>query len=208
MGKDFLRLVELAVASGVLVIPGVQPTAHANPADQTAKVAVDSSAPMIRSARLDRTGLTIEFSEPIAPATRVDPDKFRLTFAYYSKDRPGGYAYYYEYYGARKPLTVYSDVGHKGLRNRIEQPKPNQLRIPAAAELNLSSICEEVKTAPSAHSKAGIYLHYSDGGAPRVESARGKPLASIAPYWLNKEDTTAIPGALEGHPIPVSVSCR
>jgi hypothetical protein len=207
MGKDFLRLVELAIASGVLVIPGVEPLAHAGPADQGTTKTADTSAPTVRSARLDRSGLTIEFSEALAPATRVDPNKFRLTFAYYSKGRPGSYSYYYDYYGSHRPLTVYSDVGRKALKARIDQPKPNQLKIPATPELNLSSICDEVSS-PATQGKTGLYLHYADGGSPRVESLRGKPLASIAPYWLAKEDTTVVPGSLQGRPIPVSVSCR
>jgi hypothetical protein len=138
----------------------------------------------------------------------VDPSKFRLTFAYYSKGRPGRYSYYYEYYGAARPLTVYSDVGKAALASRIEQPRPDQIRIPAAPGLNLSSICEEVTSAPEAQKRAGVYLHYVDSGSAQVVSKRGAPLGAIAPYWLGKEDATVAAGVFEGRPIPVTVGCR
>jgi hypothetical protein len=165
-------------------------------------------APIVRSAKLDKSGLTIQFSEPVRAAAEVDPNKFRLTFAYYSKSRPGTYSYYYEYYGANRALTVYSDVGHTALKTRVEQPDPTKLRIPASAQLDLSAICAEISSAPSNQGRAGLYLHYSDSGAPGVESAKGARLESIAPYWLTGKDTTVTRGSFEGRPIPVSVSCR
>lgn len=203
MGKEFLRLVELAVASGALVIPGAEGIAHANPGSEAS-----APAPIVRSARLDRGGLTIEFSEALRPVSGVDPSKFRLTFAYYSKSRPGSYSYYYEYYGSTGALTVYSDVGRTGLKNRVEQPKPNRIHIPASSTLDLSSICEEISSAPATHSKTGLYLHYAGEGAAPVQSARGVPLGSIAAYWRDREDNTVTRGALTGRPIPVTVTCR
>lgn len=207
MGKDFLRLVELAIASGALVVPGYATAGDSSAAEPKVDGA-KHSAPIVRSVRLDKGGLTIQFSEPLKPVTGVDPSKFRLTFAYYSKGRPGAYSYYYEYYGAARPLTVYSDIGKTALSSRIEQPRADQIRIPASAGLNLSSICEEITSAPEAQKRAGVYLHYADSGSTQVESKRGAPLGSIAPYWLAKEDTTVTTGALEGRPIPVTVGCR
>jgi hypothetical protein len=209
MGKDFLKVVELAIASGALVIPGYAAAGDTTvPEPKTASAEVKAPAPVVKSARLDKGGLTIQFSEPVRPTTGVDPNKFRLTFAYYSKGRPGAYAYYYEYYGAVRPLTVYSNVGRTALAARIEQPRPDQIRIPATAALSISAICEEISTAPAAQKSAGLYLHYAEPGGARVESKRGAALESIAPYWLTKDDTTVTRGALEGRPIPVTVSCH
>lgn len=207
MGKDFLRLVELAIASGALVIPGYAMAGDSSSTGLKADGA-KQSAPVIKSVRLDKGGLTIQFSEPLKPVAGVDPSKFRLTFAYYSKGRPGAYSYYYEYYGSARPLTVYSDVGKAALTSRIEQPRADQLRIPASTGLNLSSICEEITSAPEAQKRAGLYLHYADSGSAQVESKRGVPLGAVAPYWLGKDDTTVTTGALEGRPIPVTVGCR
>jgi len=206
MGKDFLKLVELAVASGALLVPGLELTGHAAP--MQAAPSTEAPAPVVQSAKLDKSGLTIVFSEPLAPAAGVDPSKFRLTFAYYSKGRSGGYSYYYDYYGSQRPLTVYSNVGRTALRGRIEQPRANELRIPATAELNLSSICGEIAAAPNKNGKPGLYLHYAEPGGRGVAATNGKPLASVAPYWLTKEDATVTRGTFEGRPIPVQVSCR
>jgi len=208
MGRDFFRLVEMAIASGVLSIPGYaiagdSPASESGVAHTTSKPA----GPVVRSARLDKGGLTIQFSEALRAPAGVDPSKFRLTFAYYSKNRPGAYSYYYQYYGAGRPLTAYSDVGKSALRARIEQPTPAQIRIPASSALNLSSLCEEIATAPGTQARAGLYLHYVDSGSPRLESTRGVPVESIAPYWLAKEETTVTRGALAGKPIPVILTC-
>src|SRR5689334_6445902 len=103
MGRNFARLVELAIASGALVIPGYAAAGDAPAAAQRpAASAPRAPAPLVRSAKIDKGGLTIQFSEPVRVASDVDPNKFRLTFAYYSKSRPGTYSYYYEYYGANR----------------------------------------------------------------------------------------------------------
>jgi hypothetical protein len=217
MGKDFFRLVELALTSGALVIPGyaiagdTSAGAPPDPPGVTAKPASatpSAPAPLVRSAQLDERGLTIQFSEPLRPATQVDPGKFRLTFAYYGKSRPGDYAYYYEYYGKSRDVTVYDDVSSKALGKRIAQPRPEQLRIPAAAGLQLSAVCDDLSTRKDAQGQAaGLFLHYDQGRGPRVESAKGAALESIAPYWVGSAEERVAPGALVGRPIPVAVAC-
>jgi hypothetical protein len=208
MGKDFFRLVELAIASGALLIPGSGLAADGPDRAPSHAAAPERSDPVVQSARLDRDGLTLQFSKAVRAPASVDPNKFRLTFAYYSKNRPGDYGYYHEYYGASRPVTVYSDVGRGALAARIEQVRPTELRIPTSAALKLSSLCEELASAPAAEQRVGVYLHYAGGPAARIESQDGTALAAIAPYWLTQEDTTATRGAFQGRPIPVSVRCR
>lgn len=206
MGKEFLRVLELAVASGALVVPGTEALAFAAPT-----AASPHHAPVVRSARLDRTGLTIEFSEPLRSTASVDPTKFRLTFAFYSKKQPttgSSYDYYYYYSGNRTTLTAYSDVGSKALQRKLEQPQATKIRIPASSALDLSSLCHDITAAPPTQAHAGLYLHYAGDGLSKVESAHGVALESIAPYWLTSTDTTVTSGALPSHPIPVTVTCR
>lgn len=209
MGKEFLRVLELAVASGALVVPGTEALALAAP---TAAAASPRHAPVVRSARLDRTGLTIEFSEALRPSASVDPTKFRLTFAYYSKKQPTAgssyYQYYYYYSGNRTTLTAYSDVGINALQKKLEQPQANKIRIPASSALDLSSLCQDIAKAPPSQAHAGLYLHYAGNGGPNVESTHGVALESIAPYWLTSAETTVTSGALPGHPIPIAVNCH
>jgi hypothetical protein len=209
MGKDFFRLVELAIASGALLIPGYGLASEpAGRAPSPPHVAPERSEPVVQSARLDRDGLTLQFSKPVRAPASVDPNKFRLTFAYYSKNRPGDYGYYHEYYGASRPVTVYGDVGRGAFAARIEQLRPTELRIPTSAALGLSSLCQELASAPATEQHVGVYLHYAGGAAPRIEAEDGTALAAIAPYWLTKDGTTATRGAFQGRPIPVSVRCR
>jgi len=208
MGRDFLRLVEMAVATGALAIPGYALASDAAPTPPAQTAVQKPAAPVVASARLDKSGITVRFSEALRPAAAVDPGKFRLTFAYYSKNRPGTYSYYYEYYGKTRPLTVYSDVGHAALAKKIEQPSAKELKIPSSGALNLSAICTEIKSASPSQAGAGLYLHYAAPPAGhRVESEQGVAVESIAPYWLAKSDTTVTRGALAGKPIPVAVTC-
>jgi hypothetical protein len=102
---------------------------------------------------------------------------------------------------------VYSDIGETALADRIQQLAANQIRIVATEDLSLSSICDEMATLSAQHEQVGLYLHYAEPGTPGIASVAGKTLESIAPYWLANEETRATRGALEGRPIPVTISC-
>ena len=89
MGSHFHRLVMAAMAAGLLVIPGCGAAGGGNPPGpstaQDPPVATSSVQPTIVSASIDATNtLKVAFSQPVAPATGVDPAKFRLTVAYYT----------------------------------------------------------------------------------------------------------------------------
>jgi hypothetical protein len=206
MGKDFFRLVELAIASGALIIPGV---VHAEGTAGTPAPTV-AAAPrlVVESARLDRDGLTIQFSKPLRVSDSIDPGQFRLTFAYYSKSRPGDYAYYHEYYGARHATTAYENIGARVLSAKVDRLGAATVRIRATRALSLSSICKGGAAAPASAEHAGLYLHFAAAAAP-LQSTDGAALESIAPYWLTRDEPAAVrDGAFAGRPIPVSVSCR
>lgn len=200
MGKNFFRLVELAIASGALMIPSTG-LAEGGPAAAHAPTLV------VKSARLDKDGLTIQFSGPVKAPVGVDPSKFRLTFAYYSKAKPGYYSYYRNYYSAQRSFTRYENVGDKALAGRIEQVAPAKIRILPGHGLSVSALCKEIASAQPSEQKAGLYLHYSQGGGPGVQGTDGSQLASVAPYWLTKDEGRRT-GSFEGRPIPVSVTCR
>ena len=200
MGKNFCRLVELAIASGALMIPSTG-LAEGRPA------ALHGPTLVVKSARLDKDGLTIQFSGPVKAPVGVDPSKFRLTFAYYSKAKPGYYSYYRNYYSAQRSLTRYENVGEKALGGRVEQVAPAKIRISPGQGLNISALCKEIASARPSEQKAGLYLHYSEGSGAGVEGNDGVRLASVAPYWLKKDDGRRA-GSFEGRPIPVDVTCR
>ncbi|HEX4337437.1 MAG TPA: hypothetical protein VH062_16095 [Polyangiaceae bacterium] len=208
MGKDFFRLVELAIASGALIVPGV---VHADETARAPAKAATTEAPrfVVQSARLDRDGLTITFSKPLRVGDAVDPGRFRLTFAYYSKTRPGDYSYYYEYYGAHRATTSYENVGAKVLSARIDRIGAATVRIRASQALDLSGLCKESASVPASAEHAGLYLHFASRDGTPLASTDGAALESIAPYWLTKDEPDPVrPGALAGKPIPVSLSCR
>ena len=198
MGKSFFRLVELAIASGALMIPSTG-LAEGHPAHAPALV--------VKSAHLDKDGLTIQFSGPVKAPVGVDPSKFRLTFAYYSKAKPGYYSYYRNYYGAQRSFTRYENVGEKALGGHLEQIGPAKIRISAGRGLSVSALCKEITSARPSEQKAGLYLHYAVGTGVGVEGADGARLSSVAPYWLAKEESRRT-GSFEGRPIPVDVTCR
>ena len=200
MGKNFFRLVELAIASGALMIPSTG-LAEGRPA------AAHGPTLVVKSARLDKDGLTIQFSGPVKAPVGVDPSKFRLTFAYYSKAKPGYYSYYRNYYGAQRSVTRYENVGEKALGARIEQVAPAKIRISPGRGLTVSALCREIASAQPGDRKAGLYLHYSEGHGAGVEGTGGARLASVAPYWLVGEESRRT-GSFEGRPIPVDVTCR
>ncbi len=205
MGREFLRLLELTALSSLLAIPGTEASALAGEPG----AATRAPTLVVRSARLDRGGLTIEFSEALRPVAEVDPSRFRLTFAYANKEQPGAYAYYEYYYGSSKgaPLTVYADVGSGALRGKVQRPTPNKIRIPTGAALSLSEVCGDLASAPASQSQVGLYLHFADDGKTKIESERGAALGVIAPYWLTKNADGVVQGSFPGHPIPVSVTC-
>lgn len=201
MGKNFFRLVELAIASGALMIPSTG-LAEGRPAAAHAPTLV------VKSARLDKDGLTIQFSGPVKAPVGVDPSKFRLTFAYYSKAKPGYYSYYRNYYYyTQRSSTRYENVGEKALGGRLEQIAPTKIRISAGRGLSVSALCKEITSARPSEQKAGLYLHYSDGSGAGVQGTDGARLASVAPYWLAKDESRST-GSFEGRPIPVDVTCR
>ena len=198
MGKNFFRLVELAIASGALIIPS---TGMAE-----GRTAPRAPAFVVKSARLDKDGLTIQFSGPVKAPVGVDPSKFRLTFAYYRKIKPGSYYYYRNYYAAHRAGARYENLGEKVLAARLEQIAPTKIRISAGRGLSISAICKELGAARPPSQQAGLSLHYSGGGTG-VEAKDGAHLGSIAPYWLTKEGANGS-ASFEGRPIPVDVTCR
>jgi hypothetical protein len=203
MGKGFFRLVEAAITSGALIIPSYAAAGDAAP--RTAE-APGASALVVQSARLDASGLVIEFSKPLRASEAIDPSRFRLTFAYYGRTRPG----YYSYDAAqRRPTTRYENVGSAALATTVKSAGPSAIRIPAASGFRLAELCKQIASStPSIQKDAGLYLHYVADGARDVQSADGAVLGSIAPYWVGAERAAIRPGAFAGKPIPVAVRCR
>jgi hypothetical protein len=100
MGTQFHRLVMAAMAAGLLVIPGCGAADGKSPAPTVQEPPATTTAvqPKVVSAAIDSTGnLKVSFSEAMAPATNVDPAKFRLTVAYYTGIGTASGKYNYAY---------------------------------------------------------------------------------------------------------------
>jgi hypothetical protein len=189
MGSQFHRLVMAAMAAGLLVIPGCGAgDGKSPPGTSTAQdppVATSSVQPTIVSASIDGTGtLKVSFSEPIAPATGVDPAKFRLTIGYYT--RPGSasgkynYAYNAKYTytggGVKQPYagggkyyggaynkyspygapdhTIYSDLGAISAI-KVDPATGTFAELPLGTTFDLATECQEI----AAHNTANPNAH-------------------------------------------------
>jgi hypothetical protein len=209
MSKELTGFVQAALASGVLVLPACSSGEAPTPETPSPASAADNIPPTVVSAAIADGVLNLRFSEPLAPATAVDPSKFRLTFAYYSGKADSDY-YYADYYTtAHVARTWYSDIGRFSLdATPARQSDATTIQIPLPADFNAGWVCKDIARMRDrdARSRAGLYLHYAEPGKPQVTDRRGNQLRSIAPYWLTAASSTA-PGDFAGKPIPVTVRC-
>jgi hypothetical protein len=218
MGGEFHRLVMVALAAGLLVIPGcgaADGSGQGTPQEHTPVAA--AIQPKIVSAQLEgTTALRVTYSEAVKPVTGVDPGKFRLTVAYYTRPASASskynYAYYakgYKGYGYGAPEhTVYSDVAHVATL-AVDEKSPEQTVLQLGSSFDAATACQEIKAFnaanPNAH--AGLYLHYTEAGSPTVEGEDGTPVASLAAFWSADPTIEQISGDFTGKPIPVALTC-
>jgi hypothetical protein len=218
MGAEFHRLVMAALAAGLLVIPGC----GAGDGSSTGKVADPPAAtstvqPTVVDAELVGTSsLRVTFSDAVKPTTGVDPAKFRLTVAYFTRpaSTAKGYSYQYysgsyhnSYYGSQAQ-TVYSEVG--SLANLQNDPtSADQAILDLGSTFSAATACQQIKAFNAANSNAhaGLYLHYSSAGTPTIEDTQGNKVASLAAYWSTDPTVEQIKGDFTGKPIPVALTC-
>ncbi len=107
MGGQFHRLVMAAMAAGLLVIPGCGAAPDGTGTEKTS-AATSPETTKIVSAQLDgASALRVTFSDGIKPVTGVDPAKFRLTVAYYTRPGTASSKYSYGgYYGKARGYAV------------------------------------------------------------------------------------------------------
>jgi hypothetical protein len=218
MGAEFHRVVMAALAAGLLVIPGCS----AGDGSGTGKVAdppavTATSQPTVVDAQLDgANALRVTFSDAVKPTTGVDPAKFRLTVAYFTRPASASGKYSYQYYAGSyhntyygsQDHTVYSDVGDlAGLTN--DPAAADQAVLQLGSTFSAATACQQIKAFnaanPNAH--AGLYLHYSSAGTPTIEDTQGNKVASLAAYWAADPTVEQINGDFTGKPIPVALTC-
>lgn len=223
MGTEFHRLVMAALAAGLLVIPGCGAGDGKTPtgtAQEPPPGVTSSVAPTVVSASIEGTSvLHLTFTEAIAPATGVDPAKFRLTVGYYTKPSSSAagskYSYTYantktyngyEYSGTNH--TIYSEVADIASIN-IVATSAEQLDLQLGSTFSLAGECAEIAALNAEYkdSQAGLYLHYAEAGTPTIQDTFGNQLASIADYWVASPTLEQVSGDFTGRPIPVSISC-
>jgi hypothetical protein len=208
----------VALAAGLLVIPGCS----AGDGTHTGKVsdppAVTTTAQTtIVDAELEGTSaLRVTFSGGVKPTTGVDPAKFRLTVAYFTRpaSASGKYSYQYyagsyhnSYYGSQDH-TVYSDVGDLAAVTN-DPVNADQAVLQLGTTFSAATACQEIKAfnAANANAHAGLYLHYSSAGTPTIEDNQGNAVASLAAYWASDPTVEQINGDFTGKPIPVALTC-
>jgi hypothetical protein len=225
MGAEFHRVVMVALAAGLLVIPGCSAgdgTGTGKVADPPAVTATTQTS--IVDAQLEGTNsLRVTFSEGVKPTAGVDPAKFRLTVAYFTRpaSATGKYSYAYYagtyrapsggyhngYYGSQDH-TVYSDVGDLASL-ALDPATTDQAVLQLGSTFSTATACKEIAAFnaanPNAH--AGLYLHYSSAGTPTIEDLQGSKVASLAAYWAADPTVEQINGDFTGKPIPVALTC-
>lgn len=149
---------------------------------QPGKVVSRRGPPKIRSARLigPRT-IELAFSESIGPTENVDPANFRLSYAVAYRYTRYAYTYYYD---AGEELA--DRAAHVVELRRIDDQR---LQILLDVEF-YEGLCEDlredrrdIKSDPGVRGDAGLFLHYTQGDAARVEDLQGNPLAPFgAPF--------------------------
>jgi len=218
MGAEFHRVVMVALAAGLLVIPGCS----AGDGTSTGKVAdppgVTAPQTTIVDAQIEGTSsLRVTFSEGVKPMAGVDPAKFRLTVAYFTRPASASSKYSYKYYAGTykngsyygsNDQTVYSDVGD--LASVTNDPTAaDQAVLQLGSTFSAATACQQIAAFNAANSNAhaGLYLHYSSAGTPTIEDVDGNKVASLAAYWSTDPTVEQINGDFTGKPIPVALTC-
>ena len=204
MGSEFHRLVMVALAAGLLVIPGCGAgEGSTGSTGGQGTTTVQAAQPKIVSAEVDGTSsLKLTFSEAMAPATNVDPAKFRLSVGHYGPAATGSaqyaYTYYSNYYSYARYYGAAGDVG--GILT--EPTASNQAVLLMGANFDVATACKQI----AAHgADAGLFLHYSEKGSPTLQDTAGNALPSAGNYW-DYPSGHAPAGA--SAPIPVSLHCN
>ncbi len=207
-----------AMAAGLLVIPGCG-AGDPSPTGKTASppaVTTQAAPTITKAALVDGNSLRVTFSSAVAPVTGVDPAKFRLTVAYFTRpaSATGKYSYQYysgsyhnSYYGSQAQ-TVYADEGvPTALVN--DPAASDQALIALGTSFSAATACQQIKAfnAANANAKAGLYLHYSSAGSPTIEDTNGDKVASLAAYWAADPTIEQVSGDFTGKPIPVAITC-
>ena len=166
----------------------------------------DTEAPTVEAARfLDPVTVELEFSEPMAGPTDVDPaSHFRLGAALVLDD------------GGDGELTVYYDLAHHfpdGLpyvpgdavgpwrrhgftevAEILPGDAPERLLLKLSYPLE-DYVCDALAEAKALGIPAEIHVHYAEGSSPRITDRAGNELADIGAWWVNESFATTIPGA-------------
>jgi hypothetical protein len=233
MGAEFHRVVMAALAAGLLVIPGCSagdgsPSSHV----QDPPAVAAAGAPTIVSAQLEgASSLRLTFSEAMKPAIGVDPAKFRLTVAYFTRPASASSKYNYQYYaggyhGAQPGTGTYAGKTYGGtyygspdhtiyseaapIDALVSDPAvSDQTVLQLGSTFSAASACKEIAAfnAANPNAQAGLYLHYSEAGTPTVEDVQGNKLASLAAYWSADPTIEQVKGDFAGKPIPVALTC-
>jgi len=206
------------LAAGLLVIPGCGAGDGTSTGKTGEPPAVTTPQTTIVDAQLEGTSsLRVTFSEGVKPTTGVDPAKFRLTVAYFTRpaSASGKYSYKYyagtykngSYYGSNDH-TIYADVGDLAAVTN-DPAVADQALLALGSTFSAATACQQIKAfnAANPNAQAGLYLHYSSAGTPTIEDLQGNQVASLAAYWAADPTVEQINGDFTGKPIPVALTC-
>ena len=182
-----------------------------------ASVAVTATAPLlgcgpggvevgfrVTNVAFDGEGtLTLTFSQPVANASAIDPNDFRLsvgrTFSYSAPETGEGQSN--SFYNDIDWLNYdyYEPPGRFAFASASAGSAANQLLLEDAEGL-IAQACTYVSyyldyyaqyQPPYVRRDIGIFLHYASGDIP-LESESGEALADIGPDWVLTEDLSMV----------------
>jgi hypothetical protein len=189
--------------------------------------ASESEPPTLSSAEFeDPQTVLLHFSEPMAaPASELRASKFRLSAGFLVD----GVTVYFDIAdhftdgppdGGADGSTEGTETGGTGADPGLS-PRHSDTRIVGveavagmedALRLRLSVplepyVCDAVAHCDPPGERCGIFVHYDDSDAPRVEDRAGNPLASIGAAWTSDPHAAEYAGEFPDHSPRISLDC-
>ncbi len=173
----------------------------------------DTTPPLIEHVEFeDASTLIVQFSEPLAPVTDVDPSThFRLAAAFVLGDITVYYDLSYHFLtGGPDQAAQVEEIPRHG-NNLFARIGPgedaSQLRLTLAYPLE-HYVCDELDQASAVEIPAGIHLHYAQASWPRITDEAGNPLADEGAWWVQVPGVvTTRPGAFPELELRLPIPC-
>ena len=129
----------------------------------------------------DGVTLRLEFTRPVAPTTGVNPNDFRLSLGLSYAYKMYAYAYYYDVGYAADAGELAEFVSLEVAEHVVELTLAEPFPLYYCQEIERELVMMQQE--PGIKAKGGMFLHYSPGKVP-VMDTKGKALSPIAEKWV------------------------